>query len=420
MALKYSRLYLASLLIIFYFPLSDASALTLNEAIELATANSTEIQIEEKKYELTSISKADAATMFLPNVSAGYHKGDRKTTISGVDNKLKEDTRTISVNQPIFNGFQGISRVRESFYKTDAAKEELSSKKNDIAFGVAESYINILKLRKIVAIENQEIIDYKRILELAKQKLLLKDISYSEYSEYEAKNQNIILSAEENKSRLIEYEIRFENLVKQKADDLTKPIIHSNLENFDEILNLAKSDNPKIKSTKHTLNATKAAVLAEKGKFLPKASLLLQRENQKSSYYFNGSSVNNDVIYLEVSIPIFQAGTEYSGVVKANKQRQIAELENKIAMEEAEKVIKEEYGKFISLKQSLLTFGEVLKNSFESLKLIEDRFKKKDIGQMELLLKKIDVAEIEKQTMAVECDMLNSYFKLKAITNDIL
>jgi len=116
-----------------------AHSLSLDEAIISAKQQSTEVQIEEKKSELTSLSKADAATMFLPNVSLGYRNGDRKTTTSTANYDLKEDTRTFTVSQPLFTGFQGVSRVKEAIHKSDAAKETLKAKKDDIALAVAES-----------------------------------------------------------------------------------------------------------------------------------------------------------------------------------------------------------------------------------------------------------------------------------------
>ena len=397
----------------------DAFAISLEEAIMSAKQQSTEVQIEEKKSEITSLSKADAATMFLPNVSLGYRNGDRETTTSTTHQNLKEDTRTFTVSQPIFSGFQGVSRFKEAIHKTDAAKETLNAKKDDIALAVAESYIAILKLRKTVEIERNEVTNYKRIIELARQRLKLKDIPYNEYNDYETKSQNIVLKAEENKNLLREYELRFENLVKQKPENLARPIVHSEVDSFENVFALATTDNPKIKSARYSLRAAKAAIAAESGKLLPKVSLSLQRENQKASYYFNGSSVTNNVVYLDFTIPLFQSGSEYASIAKANKQKQIAELEHKLALEEVEKGIKEEYNKFISLKESLLSFAEVLKSTAESLNLVEDRFKKKDIGQMEFLLKKVDVQELEKQSISVESDMLYSYFRIKALTGEI-
>ncbi len=400
--------------------ISNTHALTLEQSIDLAIQNSTEVQIEQKKSELTGYSRADAASMFLPNASYGMRKGHRDTSISKFSDGLKEDVQTLTVSQPLFTGFQGVSRVKESIHKTDAAREILNMRKNDIALTVAESYLNILKLRKTVELESEQVKNYKQVLTLAKKRLLLNDIEYTEYTNYEAKSQTIALKAEENKMKLREYELRFENIVKQRADGLMRPLVHSEAKSFDDMLILAQNDNPKVKSSKHALKAAKSAVAAESGKLLPKVSLSFQHEHQQSSYYFNGEPITNKVIYLDITIPIFQSGSEYASIAKANKQKQIANLENKLAVEEVEKAVKEEYHKFASLKESLVAFQEVFKGAIESLRLAESRFQKKDIGQMELLLKKIDVSEVEKQTIGVECDMLYTYFRLRAVTNEIM
>ncbi|MBU6140409.1 MAG: TolC family protein [Proteobacteria bacterium] len=398
---------------------STAFALTLEEAIISAKQQSTEVQIEEKKSELTELSKADAATMFLPNASFNHHDGNRTTTTSTQNFDLKENTRTFTVSQPLFTGFQGVSRVKEAKYKTDAAKESLKAKKSDVSLLVAESYVSIFKLRRIIEIESDQISSYKKILELAKQRLKLKDISYGEYNEYEVKNQNIIIDAEKNKTLLREYELKFENLVKQKPNNIVKPTIASKLESFENVFSSATTDNPKIKSARYSVKAAKSAVSAERGKLLPKISFSLQRDRQKSSYYFGGSSVNSDAAYFDFTIPIFQSGSEYTSIAKANKQKQIAELEHKLAIEEVEKGVSEEYNKFISLRESSASFVELLNGANESLSLAEDRFKKKDIGHMELLLKKVDVADLEKQLTTIEGDALISYFTIKALSGEL-
>ena len=128
--------------------------------------------------------------------------------------------------------------------------------------------------------------------------------------------------------KLREYELQFENIVKQRPENLAKPLVHSNLESFDTMLILAQNDNPKVKSSKHALKAAQSAVVAENGKLLPKVSLSFQHEHQQSSYYFNGEPITNKVIYLDINIPIFQSGSEYASIAKANKQKQIANLEN--------------------------------------------------------------------------------------------
>ena len=81
--------------------------------------------------------------MFLPNASYGMRKGHRDTSISKFSDGLKEDVQTLTVSQPLFTGFQGVSRVKEAIHKTAAAKENLNFRKNEIALMTAESYLNI-------------------------------------------------------------------------------------------------------------------------------------------------------------------------------------------------------------------------------------------------------------------------------------
>ncbi len=160
-------------------------AITISDAITLAIQNSTELQIEERKSDLAGYSKADAATMFLPNANYSLRKGHRDTSISKYSDGPKEDVQTLTVNQPLFTDFQCVSRVKESIHKTAAAKENLNFRKNEIGLMTAESYLNILKLRKITELEQQEIVDFIKVLELAKKKLALGDMEYSELSKLE-------------------------------------------------------------------------------------------------------------------------------------------------------------------------------------------------------------------------------------------
>jgi len=67
--------------------------------------------------------------MFLPNASYGMRKGHRDTSISKFSDRLKEDTQTLNIIQPLFTGFQGVSRMKEAIHKTAAAKEILNMRK---------------------------------------------------------------------------------------------------------------------------------------------------------------------------------------------------------------------------------------------------------------------------------------------------
>ena len=119
------------------------------------------------------------------------------------------------------------------------------------------------------------------------------------------------------------------------------------------------------------------------------------------------------------SIPIFQSGIEYSSIVKANKESQIANLEKQLSIKEVERDAAEQYQKFLSLKQNLSSAISAFATATKALKLAKNRFNTKDIGLMDYLLQEIDNIETQKQMIAIKCDYIISYYNLKFLTDEI-
>ncbi len=413
--------------IIILLSTTPSFAINIDEAIDLAIQNSLEVQIETRKTEYTSLSKFEATTDFLPSASLNYRDGTRRTEINSLHDKQKDEVKTLNISQPLFNGFSGVSKFRESVYQTRSAEQNLKFRKNEIALKVADSYFNILKYQQISALSDILIEDYKKLVTLANKKLSLKDISYDEFSTYELKAKKNEIDANQNKIALTSYQLIFSHLTNQQPLNLLNPELpelfakknNGNESGVADFVAIAINQNPKIKSASLANQAKKSAVFAESGKLLPKISINYQSETQKSSYYFNGQDVQNKTIYLNFSIPIFQSGIEYSSIVKSNKESQIANLEKQLSIKEVERDAAEQYQKFLSLKQNLSSAISAFATATKALKLAKNRFNTKDIGLMDYLLQEIDNIETQKQMIAIKCDYIISYYNLKFLTDEI-
>lgn len=400
---------------------NSSFALNIDEAMNIAIENSIEVQIENKKTEYISISKYEAITDFLPNANLNYRDGTRRTAISSLRDKQKDEVRTLNINQPLFSGFSGVSRYRESLYKTRSAEQNLKFKKNEIALKVADIYFNILKYQKLAELSEFLNKDYQKLIILARKRLALKDIGFDEFSGHELKAKKNEIDFNQNKIALASYKTAFTHLTNQNPADLSYPELSkiSTQNNMLDFVAIAVNQNPKIKSASLASKAKKSAILAESGKLMPEISLNYQAENQKSSYYFNGSDVKNKTIYLNFSVPIFQSGDEYTGIAKAYKENQIANLEKQLSIKEIERDALEQHQKFLYLKDSLSSSISALETSTKALKLAKNRFDKKDMSSMDYLLQEIDNIEIQKQMVAVKCDYLISYYNLKFLIDEI-
>lgn len=418
--IKYAILITILLISLSYLNSNKAYAISIDDAIDIAISKSIEVQIESKKTELYGLSRFDATTTFLPNVNYNYRDGKRKTEVNNSQSKQDDIVKSINISQPLFDGFSSVAKVTESLYQTKSAKQNLNFKKNEIAFQIADIYCNILKYQRIIKINDLLEKDYNKLTILAKQRLLLKDITYSEFSNHELRARKNKIEASQDKITLQDYELKFFKITNEKPLNLSYPKIADEDFILDDLIAISISENPKVKSTKLNHEAKKAAIASEGGKLLPKVSLNMQYENQKSSYYLNGQHLINKSIYLNVAIPIFQSGTEYSAIVKAYKEKQIANLERKQVLQEIEKEVNIQYQKLISLKDNLSILENALSDSSKSLLLAKSKFDKKDIGMMEYLIERIDAAQIEKQLITIRNDYLVSYYNLKSLINEII
>lgn len=410
--------------VIFDFFARNSFALSIDDAIDLGVSNSLELQIENKKTEYTALSKYEALTDFLPNASLNYRDGNRRTEINSLRDKQKDEVKTLNISQKLFNGFSGVSKFQESLYKTKSAEQNLKHQKNEIALRVAQSYFNILKYKKLLELSEIQKENYKKLITLADKKLSLKDISYDEFCGYVLKAKKNGIEFNQHKIELTSHKATFNHLTNHDSEGLVFPELSeiSNLGNNNEISNFvatAISQNPKIKSASYASQAKKSAVLAESGKLLPTISLNYQAENQKSSFYFNGQEIQNKTVYLNFSIPIFQSGVEYTSISKANKERQIANLEKKLSIKEIQRDAIEHHRKFLYLKENFISSLSAFEASKKALNLAKSRFNKKDIGLMDYLILEIDNIEIHKQMISLKSDYVISYYNLKSLIDEI-
>lgn len=400
-------------------------ALEIEEAIILANENSVEIQIEKNRSEYVSLAKFDAVSEFLPNASYNYRDGKRKTRISTLSDKQDDQVKTLNFSQSLFKGFSSVLKFRESTLSHRSAQENLNFVRNEIALKVADSYLNILKYQQISEVIIKLAGDYKKLLVLANKKLLLKDIDYSEYSTYELSAKKNEIEGAQNDISLNSYKSIFTHYTDSTPQEFSFPKLAESITIIDEkekmsdLVDLALNQNPKIKSANLATKAKKTAIATQVGKLMPEISLNYQAETQKSSYYFDGQDVRNRSVYLNFAIPIFQSGIEYSAIAKANKESQIASLENQLYIKEIRKGIMEEYHKFLLLQRNLYASLSALESSDKALIMAKKKLEKKDIGMMEYLLKEIENFELLKQMIIVKCDYFISYYNIKFLTGEI-
>ncbi|MES2677695.1 MAG: TolC family protein [Pseudomonadota bacterium] len=417
---KLTSLFLIPYSLILFFP-NLSYATNLQDAVKTAEINNRNIKLERIKLKATKTSKAEAIAEFLPNVSANAQYGNKNEAFKGQtsDPSTKQRVREIKIDQPLFDGFHSISKYREANYKIKSASSKTSDKIQEISFAAVQSYCNLFRYSELVKLQKDSKDLAKKFMDLVQRR---KDVQIIDKSEiikfgYEA-------SINDEKyfdilSKLNKAKFDYQNVVGELHQNLTLPVI--NEENFDQekIVAAVLEGNNSIKSSQYNYLASKAAYNAEKSNFSPKLSLSAAASRQDRVVYLNNQDLNSKSVFLNLSIPIFQRGTEYASLSRAGYEKEAALEEYEIAKESIVKEVSqtlEEYHFFSQMNKANKKLFEMAKSREE---VFNKRLKSKVEDPIEVIRAKIETNERKINYIESQINLVITYYKIKYFLSEI-
>ena len=281
-----------------------------------------------------SISRSE----FLPTISASgiqsSQQNSNKMNQRGVvlpDNSNTSESKSISVDQKIFQGFQGYNSIKKSKLELDQAALELKNMEQQILLQSATAYYDLtyksrntqFNLSNVDLFERQVESDSSR---LQKGEITLTDLAQSESSLAGASAKLIAAETE-----LLTAKSNFERIIQLPAPkDITKNNFIKNISlNFPVDLNAALSfsekNNPKLLLAKLDYKISKKNVDIEKSKFSPSASINYT-QSQNKDFSSTVDEVEQETLKATVTIPLFKGGKNYSSLKKSKFKKEQSNL----------------------------------------------------------------------------------------------
>ena len=326
--------------IVLIFSLSSVSASEFLMYLESAYKNNPTLNAERENYkaikENINISKSE----FLPSVSISKTKSSNqisnRTNQIGVvlpDTGNDATTQSISVDQKIFQGFQGYNLFKKSHLESEQALLKLKNTEQQVLLKSAFAYYDLIykiknkkfNLADVDLFERQVETDQSR---LQKGEITLTDLAQSE-SSLAGANANLIsadtelLSAKSNFERIIRMPSSNNILKDNFTDSLNLSL------NFPQGLNTAlvfsKKNNLKLLLAKLDYEISKKNVSIIKSKFSPLASINYTQSKNKD-YSSSVDKADHETLKATVTIPIFSGGENYSLLKKSKFKKEQSSL----------------------------------------------------------------------------------------------
>ena len=346
--------------IILFMILNFKSLLAENNIIlfiDSALQNNPKINAERQNLKAIKQNENISRSEFLPNLTISGSKSSTETSniinqsgTRSADTKRNTETKKISIDQKIFQGFQGYNNLKKSRLEFEKAKNEYKQVEQDIILNSVSSYYNLIfknqsknfNLANVDLFERQVESDRSR---LQKGEISLTDLAQSESSLAGA--QAAFIKAEsEYVSAIAEFE-RINRISAPKDLNDNFEVSFTMPKNLKDALNLANSKNPSLAIAKINLAISERELDVEKAKLSPSATLNYSKTENKDL----STTVDEDeeeTVKATVSWPIIQGGKNFSSIKKFKHKKE----KNALLLEDKENEIKTQTTTFWSFFQS--------------------------------------------------------------------
>ena len=318
-------------LLIFSFVNSASAKDNLKFYIKGAFENNLRLNAERKNQKSIKQNINISRSEFLPSISLSGDQTSSQSTNqinqSGSnlsDSNLDSETKTISVDQKIFQGFKGYNSLKKSELEFKQANLNLEKVEQETILKTIAAYYDYqfkikneeFNISNVNLFERQVESDSAR---LQKGEITLTDLAQSE-SSLAGANAKLIKA----KTELLSSKINFERITREKAP--TKIITNQKLiinlpSTLQEALNISNQNNKDLLISKLDYKIAERELNIEKARLSPSASLNYSKSENKD-FSSTIDEIDKETVKATVTWPIIKGGENVSSIKKFSLKKQ--------------------------------------------------------------------------------------------------
>jgi outer membrane protein TolC len=383
---------------------SAQTAISLEEARQLALEQNPGYQASKAALEAAKWQKTGAFSAFLPSLSLGgtllYMDPARSAPVGGQNIEMNKDQRSLSLNlsQPLFMGGKLYQAYKMASISREMAEANLKAERISLLAGVEERYYALLQLKQLKEIAGAEYEQARSNLEIAELKMQNGIIARSELLRFQANLATKDLARLQSGSA---YDIAMREFASfLGTSELYSPILIETQESeialfadldtgameafTTRLRDYGRENNVQLQVIEGGKDLAQRAYKASKGSFLPTVNLVGSRsydENGLDRYEFEASNQ----IMLNLSVPLLPQVGNYSAMKKAGYEAEKAEHEAKEAADGILLGMDAALIKLVSSARSVKTARLSLDITEDMYNQLSERFRLNMISPMDLI-----------------------------------
>jgi outer membrane protein len=302
-----------------------AHAETIAGALAKAYAGNPQLQADQARQRATDERVPQAKSGWRPQVEAqaGVSRNWQGTRLNGAPATSERDFTnrnfTITLNQPVFDGFRTENSVREAEAAVAAGNQNLLAVEQDVLLNAATAYMNVLRDREIVSYRRQSLSYFDEQVRAANARFNVGEITRTDVSQATARasqaRSDLAVSIGNLEASVANY-VRY---VGDAPGKLKYPGLSPRVpKTLRAAIDISSETNPQILAAAFNEEAAIANIGVRKADLLPQLGFQAQYSvaAEPSSALAESESASVGGV---LSIPIYDGGSTYSRIREAKQ-----------------------------------------------------------------------------------------------------
>ncbi len=403
--------------------------LTLDECVRIAWGEQPQVAIAERQWRLSEERVKSIRANLFPQLSAGYQFRRYLSTRIGfqigvgqvqVQEPLEFKETSLSVSQLLFDSFQTPLQIRQAKAQANAASLAYERTRADIALQVAQQYLEVLRARALVRLQERVLERAKRLLEAAEAGYKAGTAAKLDVlrAQVQVRNAEVELLAAQNQERVALLTLRNlmgvdDDFLFDIADPPEEPYTPPSLT---ECLAQALRQRSEIREAEWQRTSANIAKQLARINALPVVNITGSYNRYPSTTRITDKEW---AINLIVSYPIFDGGRVKAELAQAKLQEEQAELSLQRTIDTVRLQVHQAYSNWENARERWSAAQEAVKEAAETARLTEEAYKAGAVSLLDVINAQVALAQAETQEVQARYDLLRAIYALRHAMGEI-
>ena len=274
------------------------------------------------------------ASGWLPTVAAEYSTGRQRTQATGANDWIYSDldNKSLTITQPLFNGGETVFGVSSAKNSMLAGRAELQGTTQQVFQEAVAAYMNVVRDKALVKLSENNRNVLRKQFEASTQRFEVGEVTRTDVSQSQARLSRATSDAIQARGALQSSLANLERVVGYLPDETHMPdmSVLPIPATMEEAVELSMKDNPLVVAARYREDAADDGIYVAGSAILPDVSLVGSMSRQDGAGFRGSDTFDNDSVRLNVRVPLYQSGAEYSRVreAKVNASRRMFDLKD--------------------------------------------------------------------------------------------